>query len=221
VLSKVKICSKESLLAVLDKLGNIFGRLVGPKIILPSLPRYLFMGCCMEEGHCEGIDAPTHAPELLGNCGNVRKVLDEHLGSKLKNICVPETVGRMFPECTNLGSLANSLKPFFAPASVYLTRAGYAKLVDILVEDIANKFSASSIVSGPKKGGIGEKPSAFFWRGFNSPCGSEQPREKYFSQKHKNFGSGTSRFNPYSVGRGGGGQKQPPPPTTYRGRRFN
>jgi len=220
MLSKVSVCSKESLVTVLDKLNNVMGRLTGPKICLPPLPRYLHNACCEEEGHCEGVDLPTHAPDLLGKCQGIRKLVKEYMVSKYGGVWVPDTVQQLLPECSNLGSLANGLKDLYARDNVHLTKQGYSKVADIIVECIKTKFSASVSVSGPQGGHHGEKPLSFFWRGFVSPVGSDRPREKYFSTKHKKFTGGPPRPSPYSrVGGRGGYNMPPPPPAPFRGRK--
>jgi len=220
MLSKVSVCNKESLFSVLDKLKNVMGRLPGPKVCLPPLPRYLHKGCCEEEGHCEGVDLPTHAADLLGKCQSIRKYLKEYMVARYNGTWVPDTIQQLFPDCTNMGSLANGLKDLYARDNVHLTREGYSKVADIILECIATRFSASVSVSGPQGGPPGEKPQAFFWRGFVSPIGSARPKERFFSMKHKRFGGAALRPNPYSGGRGRGGFMPPPPPPSRGRKRF-
>jgi len=222
MLSKVTTCSTDSLVAVLDKLNNVMGRLTGPKVCLPPLPRYLHSGCCEEEGHCEGVDLPTHASDLLGKCQGIRKSLKEYMVSKYSGVWVPDTIQQMLPECNNLGSVANGLRDLYARDNVHLTKQGYSKVADIVEDCIQNKLSAAVSVSGPQGVHLGEKPLSFFWRGFVSPVGSDRPKEKFFSQKHKRFSGGHLRPGPYSGvrgGRGGGGCKMPPSSLPPRGRK--
>ncbi len=100
------------------------------------------------------------------------------------------------------------------------TGNGYSKVTDIIVECIATRFSASVSVSGPQGGPQGEKPQAFFWRGFVSPIGSARPKERFFSVKHKRFGGAALRPTPYSGRRGRGGLMPPPPPPSRGRKRF-
>ena len=221
MLSKVTVCNRDAIVSVLEKLRNIIGQLPGQKIFLPPLPRYLHKGCCGEEGHCEGAEIPSHAPELLGKCLAVRKTMKEYFVANYVNVWVPDTTQQLSPDCTNPGSLANALRLLYANDNVHLTREGYAKMADYIVEIVSSRLSASAHVSGPSRGHIGEKPSSYFWRGFTSPTGSSRKTDRYFSQKHKSFGGGKWRPSPspYSGGMGRGGRKLLPPPPPSHGRR--
>ena len=201
MLNKVTVCSKESLTVALDRLKNIFGLLTGPKICLPPLVRYLYTPCCDAEGHCDGIGTPTHASELMAKCQEVRKQVKNYFAGKPGNIRVPDLMQCMFPDCTNMGSLAAAVGQVSAPDGVHLTKVGYGKVAEVVIETIKNQNAASIFVSGPKGGLAGGKPKSFFWRGFSSPVGTERPRENYFSNKYKHVGKMGSRLHP--TGRGG------------------
>jgi len=218
MLSKVTVCNKESLGVALDKLRDVLGMLKGPKICLPPLPRYLHRGCCDEEGHCEGVDDPLHAASLLEKCQSVRKSMKEYFVGNHTGIWVPDTTQKLFPECTNSISLANALKHVYARDSVHLTKEGYTKLAEIVIECITSRFSASLSVSGASMGPLGEKPEKYFWRGFTSPTGSERPKEKFFSQRNRTAGGGKWRGGNNSGGMGRGG-RIPPHAHPFHGRK--
>jgi len=119
---------------------------------LPPLPRYLHKGCCEEEGHCEGVDLPTHAAELLGKCQTVRKNLKEYMVSRYSGTWVLDTVQQMFPECTNLGSMANGLKTLYARDNVHLTKEGPKERFFSVKH---KRFSGGALRPSPYGGGRG------------------------------------------------------------------
>jgi len=209
MLSRVTTCSNESLYVALDRLKNVLGLVTGSLIFMPPIARYLYTGCCDSEGHCEGIKGPHHAPQMMGKCQAIRNSIREYYLRKPGNIMVPDTAQRMFPDCTNNGSLAAALGGVFAADGVHLNKVGYEKVTDVVVECIQEHCAASSFVAGPLGGLCGEKPAKYFWRGFTSPVGSKRPKEFYFARKHKLVGKirGQSR---------GGGRGHPYHPTGGR-----
>jgi len=201
MLSKVATCSTESLTVALDRLKNVMGLLTGSLICMPPLVRYLYIGCCNSEGHCEGISSPHHAPRMIGKCQGIRNSIIEYYSRKPGKIMVPDIMQRMFPDCTNNGSLATALGGVFAADGVHLTKVGYEKVADIIVACVQDHCSASDFVAGPMGGLLREKPEKFFWRGFTSPVGSKRPKELYFARKHKLVG----KIRGQGHGRGSGG----------------
>jgi len=140
---------------------------------------------------------------MIGKCQVIRKSIIEYYSRTKGKIMVPNTMQRMFPDCTNSGSLAAALGGVFAADGVHLTKVGYEKVADIVVACIHEHVTASVSVAGPLGGLRGEKPEKFFWRGFTSPVGSKRPKEQYFARKHKIVGQmrgqarGGGRGHPY------------------------
>jgi len=216
---KVSTSSRESLHTVLEKLIPVFKMVPGLKLCLPPLPRYLHHPCCEGSGHCEDLNDPNYAAELLGKTIGLRKILRDFLHSRVSNVWVPDTLGDITIECTCLSTKAESLRSFFASDGVHMTPDGAQKYVEVVKNLLDERITASALVSGSGK------PREFFWRGFVSPTGSSRPSN--MSAVHQNRAYGGGKWRGPSAGSrtgsgsgprpgGRGGRSYPPPPSAGR-----
>jgi len=182
ILGEVTTVTKELLTCILKKLKPVLDLLPGVKICISPLPRYLHTPCCKDLEHCVGTEQLTHAAELLGQVAKVRKHLKDHLTSVHANMFVPDFLTMMFPGCSTHDSVSQALKHLTMSDGVHLTKEGYRLLADTVNHYIENKIASSCVVSGP---GAGEKPAAYYWRGFSSPVGAARPERKAFYHENR------------------------------------
>jgi hypothetical protein len=207
MLGQVTVLNKELLVNILCKFKNIFSSLPGLKVVLQPVPRYLFGPCCLEEGHCTGTSEVGYAVDLLKKIMVVKKQLSDHLSAVYTNVCIPDSFAAMFPNCKSLGDIAAALKSGTASDNVHLTSEGYQLLTSSLEKVMESKSAASFSLSGDV---AGEKPLAFYWRGFQSPAGA--PRPANAASHHGNRSNGGGKWHAISTRTSKRGCGDPYPP---------
>ncbi len=50
-------------------------------VIMPPIPRYVFVGCCRESGHSTNVGSDGYSSKILESCLHFRKVLKTTLSS--------------------------------------------------------------------------------------------------------------------------------------------
>ncbi len=138
-------------------------------LIIPSLPRYLFSGCCDQKEHCRNITDPGHSRKLLSDIICLRNSLKKIVCSHgLANI-------RVLDSCcvTKCADTANTelrlaaLRDVMSPDGVHYLSEGYGNLVDSCVtatDATVRKNETAPVNTGQPK---------HFWRGFRSPVGAK------------------------------------------------
>jgi len=210
---KVCIGSKESLVNVLEKIVPVLRSVNGLKIVLPPLPRYLYSPCCQIPGHCEGLQEPGYVPELLCKTRGIRKIIRDHLHTRVGDIWVPDTVTTLTTDGGVTDPVPDNIRHLFGTDGVHLSRDGATHYADIVKELINEKISAACVVSG--KGAVME----YFWRGFVSPVGSNRPSNQGAFHQNRSFGGGKRRGLSSGNRSGGGGWRPYPDPSSAPRRR--
>ena len=109
------------------------------------------------------------------------------------------------PGCDNPAQLAEGLRDMTGHDGVHLTVEGYTVLADTVHQYICNKIASVSLVSGRAPG---EKPAAFYWRGFSSPVGAARPDRR--GSFHDNRAAGGKMKSAVSGQSSRGGRSYPP-----------
>jgi len=207
LLGDVTTINKELLVSTLKKLREVVNLLPGVKVCISPLPRYLYTPCCDDPDHCGGVGTPDHPSLLIQQVAKVRKILRDYLTSVHTNIFVPDLLSLMLPGCNTSDALAAALNNFTAGDGVHLNPEGYNVLAETVHEFVKTKCAVLSLVSGRA---AGEKPAAYYWRGFASPVGAARPDRKFaFHENRSGFGGG--KMTSYRYGNKiRGGRSYPP-----------
>jgi hypothetical protein len=201
---RIDICSRETVNTVMHKVREALEDIKGLKVCIPPLPRYLFVKCCEEEGHCEGVGSEGHPSTLLKKTLQVRKVMKEYVVKHgMATTWVPDIVKAMDQEKNSMEGLISVFSTLTDDGGVHLVPEGYRKITDMLVTFVENKMAASISVSA---GGRNEHNTSFYWRGFRSPTGSARPKFSSTSYKqnrgggkwNSSRGSGLSGYSGHS-----------------------
>ena len=165
---KVTTCPRNLLANILYRLRPLLEALSCYKICLAPLPRYLFAGCCEDEGHCSGVGEDGYALDLYKSSLTLRKNMRELLTGYHSKLSVPELYSTMFPNATNPGKVVDELRKISDSDGVHLTPEGYELWTKAIVATFEPTSAAGKATMGPAK--------TYFWRGFVSPHGSERPQ---------------------------------------------
>ncbi len=135
-------------------------------VIVPPLPRYLFMGCCKQNGHSTNVSEPGHSSTLLSDTKGLRNHLKKFvvgLGIKrclvMDSCCVADC-----PTTANTVSRLEALKKRCSQDGIHFTAEGYNNLV-------SNIIKSDSLLSDNYKVANMAKQN-HYWRGFKSTRGS-------------------------------------------------
>ena len=201
---KVGVCTDDMLKCVVAKLVPVLGKLRSvPRFVMPTPPRYLKVGCCVEKTHAINAGLPGENLIMVEKLMHLRKLLRSELaGSSTTGYWVPEIVESLStPAVGTAGSLTDrveNLTELFASDCVHLTSVGYTRLAGCIADSVklATKKrldTANCCVSGMKK--------TFFWRGFSSVRGGARSAFTASVYKSRNTAgsvSGAGRgFHPY------------------------
>jgi hypothetical protein len=194
MMGKVTTCPRNLLKHILLRLKPLLDTITCVKICLAPLPRYLFSGCCDNEGHCIGIGEPGYAIELYQKSLSLRKNMRELLTGVHTRLVIPELYSEMFPGATSPAQVLEELRRVSEDDGVHLTADGYAHWMKAIL-------ATFDPTSEKKEAVLVSKPAMYFWRGFVSPRGAERPKNMASYHANKTHGGGT-----FSRGRGMGGQ---------------
>jgi hypothetical protein len=154
-----------------------------PCVILPPLPRSLFMQCCNDNSHCTNIKDAGFSEELLSGYIRLRNELIKQLVSHgLSSFKVLDSC--CMTSCSKTASIAERLKQLretMAKDDTHFLEAGYRNIAErcmTCINLIVNSEKTTVKRSGP-----------YFWRGFKSPNGSSAPRP---AGGHPSVGRGSS-----------------------------
>jgi hypothetical protein len=138
-------------------------------VVVPPLPRYIFVGCCSQEGHRTNIASNGHAEKLLKDVTGLRHQLKQfasRLGITkcrvLESCCVTSC-----PPTANTDSRLEALRTVTAADGVHFQQARYKNLVDNILrgENLLNTRTALP----------NTVERVYYWRGFRSPIGKVIP----------------------------------------------
>jgi hypothetical protein len=217
---KVNVCSHSALKVIIKSLKPVFDLIPGLLLFLSTLPRYLYNGCCLEKDHCLGTDTKEYVESLLQDTIALRAVCKNSLLELgLKNFWVPDILGKLLPACSGIPEIAVGLKTLSAADGVHFTPLGYEKLADTIETCSRNLTmkTRSAEISVSASAGPGKKSAkTFYWRGFQSPVGSDRPRQRHDAYMLTHQGGG-GKWTANRGGRGGlegvrgrGGHSRPP-----------
>jgi hypothetical protein len=162
-------------------------------VIMPPLPRYLFVGCCKQSGHSTNVNEPNHSSTLLSETIGLRNHLKKFvttLGIKrcqvLDSCCMVNC-----PPTANTPTRLEALRKVCAPDGVHFTTAGYQNMV-------------TAILSGDSKLSVDRIPATHakqchYWRGFKSIRGSASAGTR--GGKSARGGRFVRQFHPYRRGK--------------------
>jgi hypothetical protein len=155
----------ENVLPVIKEKGS------KPCVIIPPLPRYVFVRCCSNAEHCTNMHRKDYQENLMSGFIQLRSSLIKLLVSygisnfKVMDACCPTNCSLT----ASVGERIVELKKVTAKDGVHFIDAGYKKL--------AERCSAciSVLLAGEDKP-CQRKPTLHFWRGFRSHRGSLMPK---------------------------------------------
>jgi hypothetical protein len=134
-------------------------------VVIPPMPRWLFMSCCTDLHHCTNSKAEGFKTKLLLDFLQLRDTLIQHLVKLgIKNFKAMDTC--CITDCTTTANLQNrleELKKVTAPDGIHFTEAGYKNLAERCT--ICHSALCNALAKAEKHG-------TFFWRGFRSTRGS-------------------------------------------------
>jgi hypothetical protein len=162
-------------------------------VIVPPLPRYLFVGCCKQSGHSTNVSDPNHSSTLLSETIGLRNHLKKFtasLGIKrclvLDSCCIANC-----PSTANTPTCLEALKKVCAPDGVHFTADGYQNMAGaILGGDSQLSVSNRSVKVGKH---------SHYWRGFKSTRGSASVSMR--GGKSARGGRFMRQFHPYRRGK--------------------
>jgi hypothetical protein len=146
-------------------------------VIMPPIPRYVFVGCCQESGHSTNVGSDGYSSKILEACLHFRKVLKTSLvgSNELERFWVSDTLACVGSEPSTMQEKLDALRPSLGGDGVHLTDQGRFHLFNSLAKTVLGmgngslgkppliaEAAASSVLSGRR----------FYWRGFESDRGS-------------------------------------------------
>jgi hypothetical protein len=182
---KVTTVAKNLLSNILFNLRPLLNMMTAEKILLSPLPRYLFSGCCSQDGHCEGVGEDGYALELFQKSLGVRKNMRDNVSAHHSRVTVPELYDAMFPEATSAGKVLECIRHITDSDGVHLTMEGYRMYANAIIQAVKSKVKADETTTLKQK--------QYFWRGFVSPVGAERPKNMAAYHPNKTMGSGKWR----------------------------
>ena len=142
-------------------------------VIMPPIPRYVFVGCCRESGHSTNVGSDGYSSRILDSCLHFRKVLKTSLvgSNELGRFWVSDTLACLGSEPSTMQEKLDALRLCLGGDGVHLTDQGRFHLFNNLAKTVLGmrngsvgkpplitEAAASSVLSGRK----------FYWRGFES-----------------------------------------------------
>ncbi len=189
---KVVCCNTEQFKKVVVSVSPIFqARGNIPCVVIPPMPRLLFVRCCSDTSHCTNANEQNYKENLLTDNIALRTVLIRQLVSLgCKNFKVLDTCcATGCPATSNTSTRIAELKNVTAGDGVHFSKAGYSNIV----------HRCTACLSGMNEGQEPRiKTVPHFWRGFKSPKGSSR---KIIAARN-NLTGGKSSPGPYHWGRG-------------------
>ena len=174
LLGKVGVCSDTAFKSFVKNMAGLFAAAPGtPKVILPTIPRYISGSCCVVRGHGDNAGSAEHPLEMTEKVTHLRKLLRTELGNmSLDGNWVPDILSGLVPSAdggeTPIKDSSAELGSLFSGDNVHLTPNAYAKLADTVVRGVGaavkKSMQAECQITGEKRN--------FYWRGFSSPRGS-------------------------------------------------
>ena len=206
---KVIVCSHTLIRSAISSLKPVFDAIKGPSLFCSPHPRCLYNGCCLEDGHCPGVDTCPYVTSLLDDTLALRAVCKAAITDMGQTrMWVPDIVRKMLPACSDTSELAAGLKYLFSADGVHFTEQGYEKMAHVIAKSAAMQLSkdhssAAISLSGASAGSSNEKQGKFYWRGFMSPVGSARPKNSNTAYLSTHQGAGGKwKSHPVNVGRG-------------------
>ncbi len=167
---KVVITTPEVFKRVVNNVAPIFkAKGNKPCVIVPPLPRYLFSRCCGEVNHCTNVTDSGYAEQLMSGFLKLRNDLIKQLvQSGLTEFKVLDSC--CITNCKQTADIPERLKSLRETAlqdGVHFNSVGYKHLAERATSCL------KGILTCPKPR---KKAGTYFWRGFRSPNGSDNPR---------------------------------------------
>jgi hypothetical protein len=168
----------------------IAGKRDGIGLIVPPLPRYLFVGCCGQKEHCQNVSDPNHARKMLSDIIGLRSSLKKLvINSGLTNVRVLDTC--CVTSCAgtaNTESRLCALRDVMAPDGVHYLSDGYANFVSQCASAAAASFTKTDVSR------TNQSQTKHFWRGFRSSIGAKTA--VHGSGNRATFARGSKRGRP-------------------------
>jgi hypothetical protein len=140
-----------------------------PCVIVPPLPRYLFSRCCGEVNHCTNAADAGYAEQLMSGFLKLRNDLIKQLvQSGLTEFKVLDSC--CITGCKQTADIPERLKSLRETAlldGIHFNSVGYKHLAERATSCLKGLLTCPT----PRK-----KTGTYFWRGFRSPNGSDNPR---------------------------------------------
>jgi hypothetical protein len=165
---KVIVCHNTLIRTTICSLKPIFDVIKGPALFCSPYPRCLYNGCCLEDGHCPGVDTAPYVTSLLDDTLALRAVCKSAiLAMGLTQVWVPDIIRKMLPACSDTSELAAGLKYLFSADGVHFTDQGYKKIAHVIAKSAAMQLSkkqcsAAISLSGTTADPSSEKPGSYY-----------------------------------------------------------
>jgi hypothetical protein len=143
---KVIVCHNTLIRTTIGSLKPIFDVIKGPALFCSPYPRCLYNGCCLEDGHCPGVDTAPCVTSLLDDTLALRAVCKSAiLDMGLTQVWVPDIIRKMLPACSDTTELAAGLKYLFSADGVHFTDQGYEKIAHVIAKSAAMQLSKKTV----------------------------------------------------------------------------
>jgi hypothetical protein len=175
---EVGVCDDSTFGRLINAVRPVFDACgTSTKIIVPSLPRYLYAGCCTNKKHCTSMSDPEYEIKLLHATMRFRPLLkDMLLSAGIENFYVLDRIGSLLgvnagdnrgPASENVRELGK----YCAADGVLFTELGYANMAKEVSSAIDRMRAGTLTKAKTGSGNISGKGGQYFWRGFTSPNG--------------------------------------------------
>jgi hypothetical protein len=107
-------------------------------VIMPPIPRYVFVGCCRESGHSTNVGSDGYSSKILEACLHFRKVLKTSLvgSSELGRFWVSDTLACEGSEPNTVQEKLYALRHSLGEDGVHLTDQGRFHLFNSLAKTV-------------------------------------------------------------------------------------
>jgi hypothetical protein len=175
----------------------------------------MFDRCCTNTTHCKNFGTDNYQTEVLDSCTHLRNLLKKLLAEMGRaNYWVLDGLGAILGVNSGTDRGGNSkiiaeLRPYLGSDGVHLNEMGYKNLANVICGTVFSIFTGKLSKKHDTNTSLtGSKVQNFYWRSFNSPCGSTRPlkqKPKNWSGKmkrgssgpYRNWRGGSNNFNPY------------------------
>ncbi len=144
---------------------------------MPSLPRYVFFGCCLDKFHSTNVGEEGYSAQILEATLHFRKLVKTSLvgNEDLGQFWVTDTLACLGTIPPTMPEKLNQLRSSLGPDGVHLSEVGRMHLFDNLAKVILDMKSGT--LGRPPKTAVSAASSSvtgktFYWRGFVSDRGS-------------------------------------------------